>query len=278
MLSARDLRLGSMLVTELRYDGENYGRSQPIPEQDGILVSLQLRSSSEHVVWEDGKQLPIVPLRLGMTSVHDLRRTVTAHSVHPFHCVAFAVPFGSSDESGEASFHDISLHDPARLGFEDPVIHALATALLPSLAEPGSASRLFVDHVLFALRAHLAQRFEIGAGRAARRGALAVWQERRAKEFIEAHLTENISLADLARECSLSVAQFARAFKRATGMAPYQFLIVRRIERARNLLLYTGLPLAEVAACSGFADQSHFTKVFRRLAGTSPGNFRATRQ
>lgn len=278
LLIARDLRFGSMLVTELRYDGENYGRSQPIPEQDGILVSLQLRSSDQHVIWEDGKQLPNVPLTLGMTSVHDLRRAVTAHSVHPFHCVAFAVPLGTSDESGEASFHDISLNDPARLGFEDPVIHALAMALLPSLAEPGSASRLFVDHVLFALRAHLAERFGSRARGTSRHGGLAAWQERRAKEFIEAHLTENISLADLARECSLSVAQFARAFKRSTGMAPYQFLTVRRIDRARSLLLYTGLPLADVAACSGFADQSHFTKVFRRLAGTSPGNFRAMRQ
>lgn len=277
MLTVRDLRYGSMLVTELRYDGDNYGRSQPIPAQDGILVSLQLRSSSEHVVWEDGKQLPIVPLGVGMTSVLDLRRAVTAHSLRPFHCLAFAVPLGTSEAAGDASLHDISLNDPFRFGFADPVLHALGTALLPSLAEPRAASRLFVDHVLFALRAHLAQRFGVANGRTSRRGCLAVWQERRAKEFIEARLDANISLADLARECSLSVAQFARAFKRSTGMAPYQYLTVRRIDRARDLLLYTNLPLADVAACAGFADQSHFTKVFRRIAGFSPGHFRAAR-
>src|SRR6187200_555804 len=62
ILSARDLRFGSILVTELRCDGENYGRSQPIPEQDAILVSLQFRQSLNHVVWEDGKQLQTVPL------------------------------------------------------------------------------------------------------------------------------------------------------------------------------------------------------------------------
>jgi len=276
MLTARDLRFGPMAVTELRYDGENYGRSQPIPAQDGILVSLQLRASNEHVVWEDGKQLPIVPLGLGMTSVLDLRRAVTAHSMHPFHCVAFALPLAASAESGEASFVDISLNDPVRFGFQDPVIHALATALLPSLAAPGGASRLFVDHVLRALRAHLAQRFGVATARASRGGGLAAWQERRSKEFIEAHLTENISLADLARECSLSVAQFARSFKRSTGMSPYQFVTERRIERARGLLLHTGLSLADVGACSGFADQSHFTKVFRRVVGSTPGHFRAS--
>ena len=277
LLTVRDLRFGPMLVTELRYDGENYGQSDPIPAQDGILVSLQLRSSSKHVVWEDGKPLPVIPLARGMTSIHDLRRAVTAHSVHPFHCVAITVPLGTSDESGEVPFHDIPLNDPSRLGFEDPVIDALSTALLPALAEPGAASRLFVDHVLFALRAHLARRFGVAADAASRRGGLATWQARRAKEFIEAHLAENISLADLARECSLSVAHFARSFKRSIGMTPYQFLTERRIERARDLLLHTALPLTDVAVCCGFADQSHFTKVFRRVLGTSPGNFRAAR-
>lgn len=276
VLAVRDLRFGPMLVTELRYDGENYGRSAPIPEQEAILLSLQLRSSSKHVVWEDGKQLPVVPLTRGMTSMHDLRRAVTAHSVQPFHCLAVAVPLGTSDESGEAPFYDVSFSDPLRLGFDDPVIRALGTALLPSLANPETASRLFVDHVLFALRAHLARRFGVAQDGASRRGKLVAWQERRAKEFIEGHLAENLSLADLARECALSVAQFARSFKRSTGKAPYQFLTERRIERARDLLLHTELPLADVAVCCGFADQSHFTKKFRRVVGMSPGSFRAT--
>jgi len=275
VLTVRDLRSGPMLVTELRYDAENYGRSSPIPAEDAILVSLQLRTSLKHVVWEDGKPLPIVPLASGMTSILDLRRAVSAHSVHPFHCIAFAVPLGASDESGETSFLDLTFEDPARLGFEDPVIEALGKALLPALAEPRSASRLFVDHVLLALRAHLARRFGVSAKAARLRGGLAGWQERRAKDFIEAHLTENVSLADLARECSLSVAQFARSFKRSTGRAPHRFLTERRVERARDLLLYTKLSLAQVAMCAGFADQSHFTKVFRRVVGTSPGSFRA---
>jgi AraC-like DNA-binding protein len=276
-LAARDLRFGPMLVTELRYDGDNYGQSDPIPAADAILVALQLRPSPKHVVWEDGKQLPIVSLARGMTNIQDLRRSVSAYTLDPFHCVTFSVPLGTSDDSGEASLRDLSLRDPWRFGFEDPVIYALGTALLPALAEPETASRLFVDHVLFALRAHLARRFGVAADGTAHGRGLATWQTRRAKEFIEAHLAENISLADLARECSLSVAHFARSFKRCTGMTPYQFLTKRRIERARDLLLHSGLSLAEVAVCCGFADQSHLTKVFRRVLGRSPGSFRAAR-
>jgi AraC family transcriptional regulator len=106
----------------------------------------------------------------------------------------------------------------------------------------------------------------------------AAWQERRARELIDARLAENLSLAEVAAACGLSVAQFARAFKRSLGVPPHQFLIERRVERARELLLHTGLPLADVAVRCGFADQSHFTKVFHRKVGTSPGYFRGAAQ
>ena len=137
---------------------------------------------------------------------------------------------------------------------------------------------MFVDHVLFAMRAHLAQRFGAAVERPGLRGGLATWQERRAKAYIEGRLHENISLSDVARECSLSVAQFARAFKRSTGVPPHQYLTGRRVELARRLLLHTDWPLATVAVRCGFADQSHFTKVFRRVIGVSPGSFRAASQ
>src|SRR5262245_47436618 len=79
VLSVGDLRFGPMAVAELRYDGKDYGQSNPIPVQDAVLVSLQLRASSKHVVWEDGKPTPRVALSRGATSILDLRRTVTAH-------------------------------------------------------------------------------------------------------------------------------------------------------------------------------------------------------
>jgi AraC-like DNA-binding protein len=235
-----------------------------------------LRDSSKHVVWEDGKPTPRVALARGATSILDLRRAVTAHSMDPFHCVAFTVPLQALDESIDDRLSDLSFAEPWRFGFDDPVIRALGGALQPALARPEAASRLFVDHVLLALRAHVAWRFGVEADGATRPGRLTARRERRVREFIEAHLAENISLADLAGECGLSAAHFARAFRRSMGMAPHQFLTARRIERARDLLIHTTLPLAEVAARCGFSDQSHFTKVFRRLAGASPGSFRAT--
>lgn len=276
VLEVRDLRFGPLSVTELRYDAPNYGQSDPIPACDAVMVSLQLRPNPKHDVWEDGKKLPTTPVMRGMTCIYDLRRAVTAESEHPFHCINFAFPLLALDDSGEDRLDRMSFDAAARLSFHDPVIESLGGALVPALDQPENASRLFVDHVLFAMRAHVAQRFGVAAAMSVRLGGLAARQERRAKAFIDAHLSENISLAELARECSLSVAQFARAFKRSTGVPPYQFLTERRIERARELLQHTALPLADVAIRCGFADQSHFTKVFRRVAGVSPGSFRAT--
>lgn len=279
ILEVRDLTFGPLAVTELRCDSDDYGQSAPIPEQDGFMVSLQLRSNANHQVWEDGKPLPYSALTEGMTSIFDLRRAVRAHSIQPFHSLNFALPLRSLADThthDDSPLYRFELERASRLAVRDPVIRALGEALLPALSQPEFASRLFIDHVLFALRAHVVQRY--GAApldRAERRGGLATWQEQRAKAFIDAHVAETISLADIARECSLSVAQFARAFKRSTGVPPHQFLTERRVDRARGLLLHTQLPLADVAIRCGFADQSHFTKVFRRVIGVSPGGYRA---
>ncbi|HKU39115.1 MAG TPA: AraC family transcriptional regulator [Polyangiales bacterium] len=275
LLEVRDLSHGPLSVMELRVDHDNYGQSAPIPEQDAILVSLQLRANAKHEIWENGKQLPNVPVAAGTTNICDLRGAVMARSLQPFHCLNFTLPLRSLDESNEDLLHRFDLGRGSRQGVRDPVVHALGTALLPALRQPEAASRMFVDHVLFALRAHVAQRFGAPAVRDLQRGGLATWQERRAKGYIDARLAENVSLADVARECALSVAQFARAFKRSTGVPPYQYLTQRRLERARKLLLNPQLPLADVAILCGFADQSHFTKVFRRHFGVSPGSFRA---
>jgi AraC family transcriptional regulator len=278
VLEARDLSFGPLAVTELRYDGENYGTSAPLQDQDAMLVSLQLRASLKHKIWEDGKLLPPSPLAAGMTSIYDLRRAVTAHSVDPYHCLCFTFPIRTLDESTEDLLYRFELGHQARLALSDPVIEALGAALLPVMAHPEKASRLFVDHVLFALRAHVASRFGAGVDRFTQPGGLTSWQVRRASEFIDANLAGDISLADVARECQLSVAQFARSFRRSTGRPPHRYLTERRVERAQNLLLHSDLPLAEVAVRCGFADQSHFTKVFRRLVGVSPGSLRgATR-
>jgi AraC family transcriptional regulator len=109
------------------------------------------------------------------------------------------------------------------------------------------------------------------------RGGLAPWQERRAKELMSTHLGREISLAFVAGECRLSVSHFARSFKQCTGKPPHRWLLENRVEKAKELLINAELPLAEIALECGFSDQSHFTRVFSRIAGTSPGTWQRLR-
>jgi AraC-like DNA-binding protein len=83
-----------------------------------------------------------------------------------------------------------------------------------------------------------------------------------------------VRLADLARECELSVSHFARSFKASFGVTSHQWLTARRIERAKELLVLTNLPLADVASHSGFGDQAAFTRTFHLVVGATPGQWR----
>ncbi|SDK44319.1 helix-turn-helix domain-containing protein [Pseudomonas indica] len=102
---------------------------------------------------------------------------------------------------------------------------------------------------------------------------LSAWQERRAKELIAAHLGSGLSIARLARECSLSRSHFSRAFHGSTGVSPHQWLTRQRIEHAKRLLL-DDLLITRIAQDCGFADQAHFSRVFTRLVGLSPSRWR----
>lgn len=81
-----------------------------------------------------------------------------------------------------------------------------------------------------------------------------------------------LTLAELAREAGTSRFQLLRAFEKATGLTPHAYLVQRRLHRARRLIAQ-GTPLAESAAASGFADQSHMTRLFVRTYGISPGAY-----
>ncbi|WP_404286813.1 helix-turn-helix domain-containing protein [Microvirga sp. RSM25] len=112
---------------------------------------------------------------------------------------------------------------------------------------------------------------------AAATGVLAPWQERRAREIMQARLATRLTIADVARECRLTPSYFAKAFRRTTGMSPHQYLTGLRVQEAKSLLLSPTLSLAEIAIICGFGDQSYFTRVFTRFVGTSPGAWRRAR-
>jgi AraC-like DNA-binding protein len=96
---------------------------------------------------------------------------------------------------------------------------------------------------------------------------------RKVAEILEDRLAEQITLAELAYECCYSPFHLLRMFRASTGVAPHQYLVAVRVERAKPMLR-KGKPIAEVAADLGFADQAHLTRHFKRLVGVTPGAYR----
>jgi AraC-like DNA-binding protein len=106
------------------------------------------------------------------------------------------------------------------------------------------------------------------------RGGLPPGAIRRVREYVEAHLSESMDLAELAGIAGLSVFHFARQFKQSAGVTPHHYLVQRRVERAQDMLSRTDLSLSEIALAAGFSDQSHLARHFRQMLGTTPGEFR----
>ena len=94
------------------------------------------------------------------------------------------------------------------------------------------------------------------------------------RDYVEAHLDNDLSLSVLADIARLSPYHFSRSFKQATGVGRQRYVIQRRIERAKRLLRQTAQLLALIAQEAGFADQSHLTHIFRREIGVTPGRYR----
>ncbi|TWV50239.1 AraC family transcriptional regulator [Streptomyces misionensis] len=151
----------------------------------------------------------------------------------------------------------------------DPVLRRRVGQLHATLARPGdeleAESRLTL--VGERLRDHLRRRVEPPSPRRDPRLA------RRLRELLDARLVDGVSLTEASALLHAHPAHLVRAFSGAYGIAPHQYLMSRRVGRARRLLL-DGLPPGEVAALTGFYDQAHLTRHFRKLVGVPPGRYR----
>lgn len=161
------------------------------------------------------------------------------------------------------------------IGINDPTIERFCALGQEELDKGGIRGRLYAEALATALTVHLLSNYGSARGVAnlPRRGLLP-GQLRRVIDYMDAHLCEDLSLAELADVAGFSRHYFARSFRLATGMSPHQYLIERRVERACKLLLDTSLPIGEVAVSLGFASQSHMTQHFRRVTGLTPARFR----
>jgi AraC-like DNA-binding protein len=161
----------------------------------------------------------------------------------------------------------------------DPLMERLVRALLPA-DEAGVVLRgFYTDALHAALLKRLADlRGDTDPDPGGRRSVkLPAWRLKRVSEYVETNLGSPLSLAGLAKAAGLSSMYFAAQFRLATGMRPHDYVVRRRIQRAKAMLSDAGTPIVDVALSVGFQSQSHFTTVFKRIVGFTPQRWRAVR-
>lgn len=267
---------GGFAAARVVYSLPDHGISD-IPAQDVFVFSFVMRDFVRSDLWVGGRPMTWDPVGAGGVHFYNLEGGIRANIRDPLDFVYMYLPRSLvdtfTDEHDLPRIQECSLESGA--GVTDPLIARIATSLLPALERPREANQLFVDDTALALQVHFARKF-CGMAKAAAffRGGLAPWQERRVKEAMTEYGGGAPTVAQLARECQLSRTQFFRAFKRSTGKTPHQWLLLSRLEKSKDLLLRSGLPIAEIARACGFVDQSHLTRVFSATVGMSPAAWR----
>ncbi len=157
----------------------------------------------------------------------------------------------------------------------DPVIMSVGLGLMAELESEKESGRMYAESLASILALHLLRHYTGPAQNAERVvGGLSGKKLRTVLDFVDANYASDLGLSELAAVAGISTFHFAREFKRATAVTPHQYLIKLRIERAKELLSQSELPLVDVGFKAGFSHQSHFTRLFRKLTGTTPQSYR----
>jgi AraC family transcriptional regulator len=178
----------------------------------------------------------------------------------------------------EETAHLADVELTAHWTLQDRHVTSLMRALHADLEDGSPAGPLYGESLGVALAHYLIRRYAARTAHTTEyRGGMPVVRLNRVVDFIRQDCSREVRLWELAHLAGMSPHYFCQLFKQSTGLSPHQYVLRQRIERAKEYLRNAGLTASQAAAATGFADQSHFTKVFRRIVGVTPIQFRAGR-
>jgi AraC family transcriptional regulator len=231
------IHVGAPVPGFCRCDGRSQRRLQ-------IRGDIDIVPAGVPGIWEDDEASTILLLRLAPELVH---------------CAAVGLGLNP----------DTAVIAP-QLQRRDQWIERIAWALQEELRSGDPAQRLYAESLGMALATHLLRPGAPAETRTGRGRGLSRHQLQRSLDYIKSNLEQGLGLAELARVAGLSASHFKVMFKRSTGVTVHQYVIQRRVEQAKRLLLQGRLPLSGVAAEAGFSHQSHMARWMRRLLGVLP--------
>lgn len=162
--------------------------------------------------------------------------------------------------------------------FRDSEMGVICRRLYKKLSLDEAHGQLYVESQLMKLAVLLLHRHST-ASQAAKilpSSGLTRNQARRVLDYIESNLSRELTLSELAGIAELSLHHFARMFRKTIGVAPYRYVLERRVERAKVMLRSTRASLVDISLSAGFYSQSHFTSTFGRMVGATPTEFQGS--
>lgn len=157
----------------------------------------------------------------------------------------------------------------------DPLIYQIGLALKRELQSGSQSNRLYIEAATMMLSAHLLRHYSISQpSLSVNVGGMSKAILNQVIEFIDAYLTQNLSVSQIAASVGMSQFHFTRLFKQSTGVTPYQYVIGRRVALAKQLLASPKLSVTQVSQQLGFSNPNQFSHFFRKHAGLSPNQYK----
>jgi AraC-like DNA-binding protein len=265
-------------LTRMRMPNGFPGPTPHIPPEKAFSISVHLRRPDNIKgwgTWLDGRFHRVAEWDAGGIQIFDMESEPVALRTSGFDSVHLYIPRSLlntfSDESEQQRIHTLQCTP----GTRDDVLLHWARIMMPYFNRAIHLPRLVLDELIMLLYAHLARTYQdLSQPPEVVTGGLAVWQQDRAIALLTEHLDGDLALADLAKECGLSPDRLMRAFKKSFGVPVRRYLLNKRVEAAKSLLLHSNESLLTVALEVGFSDQPAFNRSFREIVGTPPGQWR----
>ena len=242
-----------------------------VPEFPNALVSIHIgraarmscrRGGVNHIGSAVHGDIDIVPASLpSLWQMHDENDRALLMSLPPSMLDSVA------EENG---FGGRSVELRNRFMVRDRQLESIGWAMKSELEMGSPSGELYLDGLALSVAARLVAGHSSVAVAEPRRGGLDGRRLKRTLEFIEAHIGEELSLMRLAAIAEMSVSHFRAGFSESIGTSVHQYVIERRVERAKSLLMREGQSIAEIALAAGFTHQSHLARHLQRSTGFSP--------
>jgi AraC family transcriptional regulator len=265
-----------LFFARYRHDHRNFGFIEPVPLSDRLMVAVEFRAIGPLSLFRNGRHIAKPARKAGALGLYDMRESWAADLRDPSETLSMFLPLQAFSDFGaerNQSFVEMQcVHETPC--FDDVMLH-LAQSMIPALSRPHEISAIYLDHIFLAIRDHLAATYGVFHRKENQdRSGLSGHQANIALEFIEANLSKDLGLEDIARACGASVSSLTRGFKSTLGLPPHQWVLGRRVVLAQRLMRETSKSLSEIAVMSGFSDQSHLSRVFTSRVGVSPAYWR----